>query len=559
MKRLRIQTANITITALSLLALLADGGVVFAQLPLHERIDQAIEAPPALPVSGLCSDSEFLRRIYLDLTGTVPNSAVTKAFLADADPAKRVVLIDKLLGSPQFIRHMATTFDVMLMERRRDKHVKHEEWLKYLSDSFTQNKPWDRLAKEILSADGSDEKIRAAARFYLDRDGEPNLLTRDVGRVFFGMDLACCQCHDHPLIDSYFQSDFYGLSAFLSRGTLFTDKQKKVFYAEKAEGDVKFTSVFTKEQDETRPCLPGDFEIEEPVFLKGQEYAVAPADGVRPVPKFSRRSTLAELATSGSNRPFNRNIANRLWALMMGRGLVEPLDMHHIDNPPTHPELLEILADEIGRMKLDIRALLREVALTRAYQRSLQAPPEFTVAMQTAVDQLPALEAQREQVAAALKLSTEAAAKSRTEYDTARKAVTIVLAELTAANNALGGAQKAAADAAKALADAQQQLTAKREIAQLLTEAAAKATEAATKLPGDTEIAMAAEKFKTRSAKLADEVTAAEKVVNDKAPAAKSTAETLATATAAAGHVVAKLTAANQKAAETRQQLAAIQ
>lgn len=544
--------------AFCLLATLAGPLTVFAQAPLHERIDQALEAPPAPPLAATCSDGEFLRRIYLDLTGSVPTVSVTKAFLADTNPDKRTLLVDRLLASPQFIRHMTTTFDVMLTERRRGKDIKQEDWLKYLFDSFAQNKPWDRLAREILAADGTEEKIRTAAKFYLDREGEPNLLTRDVGRMFFGMDLACCQCHDHPLVDTYAQSDFYGLYAFLSRGTLFTDKQKTVFYAEKAEGDVKFTSVFTKQQDETRPCLPGDFEIEEPVFARGQEYNVAPADGVRPVPKFSRRAILAESATSGSNRQFNRNIANRLWAMMMGRGLVEPLDMHHLDNPPSHPELLDLLAGEIVRMKFDMRAFLRELALSRAYQRSLQTPPDLTPAIQTAVQQLPALETQNQQVTAALQQSTEGTNKTRGEYDAARKSVSVALAELATANNAVVTAQKTSDTAAKALSEAQQQLTAKRDVAKVLAEAAAKSAEAAAKLAGDAELAQAAEKFKTRAGQLAAEVTNAEKTVTEREPPAKSAADALAAAQATVGQVAAKLAATNQKGAEIRKQLATL-
>lgn len=530
---------------------------VGAQATLHERIDQQIAAPPSPPLAPLCSDSEFLRRISLDLTGTVPTAAAVKAFLADGRPEKRAVWIDQLLASPQFARHMATTFDVMLMERRPDKHVKLDEWQKYLFDSFVENKSWDRLAREILNADGTDERMRGAAKFYLDRDGEPNLLTRDVGRMFFGMDLGCCQCHDHPLVDSYLQSDYYGLYAFVARGTLFTDKDKKVFYAEKAEGDAKFTSVFTKQQDETRPCLPGSWEIEEPVFLRGEEYTVAPADNVRPVPKYSRRSKLAELSTGGANRAFNRNIANRLWALMMGRGLVEPLDMHHRDNPATHPELLEILADEFVAMKFDIRALLREVALSQAYQRSLDAPPELNPFQLAAVEQLPQLEAQLPVLAKQIEESLAATETARKEYDTARKGVYAVLAELAAANNALAGARKAVDETAKALQEAQQQLSTKKDVATAVGDAATKAGEAAAKLAGDTEVAQAAEKFKTRAAQLAGEVVAAEKLVQERTPAAKSAADALAAAQAAAQGIVTKLQGVEQQAAAVRDRLQA--
>src|SRR5438445_13331809 len=100
---------------------------------------------------------------------------------------------------------MANVFNVLLMDRRPDKYVKQGEWVEFLTSSFAANKAYDQLVKEILSADGTDPKNRAPARFYLDRDGEAHLLTRDIGRVFLGMNLQCAQCHDHPLVDSYKQ------------------------------------------------------------------------------------------------------------------------------------------------------------------------------------------------------------------------------------------------------------------------------------------------------------------------------------------------------------------
>ena len=102
--------------------------------------------------------------------------------------------------------------------------------------------------------------------------------------------------------------------------------------------------------------MPRGIVIDEPFLLPGDEYQVAPADNVKPVPKFSRRAKLAEMATGGSNEAFNRNIVNRLWAHMFGRGLVHPVDMHHPENPPTEPELLQILADQFAAMNFDVRA-----------------------------------------------------------------------------------------------------------------------------------------------------------------------------------------------------------
>jgi hypothetical protein len=347
---------------------------------LHERIDRAGAAGEenfAKRAAGPASDAEFLRRITLDLTGTIPTAADTRAFLKDTSPDKRATLIDLLLASPEYARHMQDVFDVMLMERRPDKSVPRAAWQEYLRTSFADNKPWDVLVREILSADGSDPKTRPAARFLLDRDAEPNQSTRDIGRLFLAMNLQCAQCHDHPLVEHYKQADFYGVFAFLSRTIVFTDKAKNLtVLAEKGEGETTYQSVFDpkKETKKTPPVVPGGKAIVEPALEKGKEYEVAPAAGVRPVPKFSRRALLAgEIATKDNER-FRRNIANRLWALMMGRGLIHPLDLDHPKNPPSHPELLALLADEIATTKFDVRSFLREIALSKTYQRSSELP-----------------------------------------------------------------------------------------------------------------------------------------------------------------------------------------
>src|SRR5262249_55316690 len=117
-------------------------------------------------------------------------------------------------------------------------------------------------------------------------------------------------------------------------------------------------------------------ELAEPAFPPGDEYHVKPADGVVSVPRFSRRTKLASLASSGANRAFNENIANRLWAAMMGRGLVHPVDLHHPSNPPSQPALLKLLADELVARNFNAREFLRELALSRAYQRAIDLPDE---------------------------------------------------------------------------------------------------------------------------------------------------------------------------------------
>jgi hypothetical protein len=353
---------------------------VLAEPPLHHRIDHAIAATQsnfAQRAAGLSSDAEFLRRIYLDLTGTIPTATEARAFLKDASPGKRQALVDRLLASAEHARHFATVLDVMLMERRPDKYVPRAAWLEYLRDSVAANKPWDQLAREILSSDGADNKTRPAAKFYLERDAEPNLVTRDISRLFLGTNLQCCQCHDHPRIDDYKQAHYYGLFAFLNRSSLVVDqKMKLAVLSEKADGEVTYQSVFdpAKATKSTGPRLPEGAPLKEPAAEKGKEYLVAPAPKTRAVPRFSRRALLGPALASAGNEAFKRNIANRLWALMMGRGLVHPLDLDHSANPPSHPELLKLLADDIADRKFDLRGFLRELALSQTYQRSSEKP-----------------------------------------------------------------------------------------------------------------------------------------------------------------------------------------
>lgn len=353
-----------------------------AEEPLHQRIDQAIRA--AMPdfdqqAAPIASDAEFLRRIYLDLVGTIPTSAEARAFLDDSAADKRAKLIDKLLASPEHARHLQQVFDAVLMERRPDRNVARNVWQQFLYKSFLDNKPWDELVRELLAADTKDTSARAdraVAKFYLERDAEPHLMTRDISRLFLGMNLQCAQCHDSPIVEDYKQDHYYGVFAFVSRTSILKPKgSNQGTLAEKAEGEVTYQSVFDpkKATKSTGPRMPGGTPITEPKLEKGKEYEPAKA-GSPPVPKFSRRAQLALQVANADNAAFKRTSANRFWALMMGRGLVHPLDLDHSTNPASHPELLNLLADEFAAMKFNTRELLRQLALSQTYQRSSELP-----------------------------------------------------------------------------------------------------------------------------------------------------------------------------------------
>jgi hypothetical protein len=270
-------------------------------------------------------------------------------------------------------------FDSLLTERRvatiNSYDVAAPAWQAYLAGAFAENRPWDRIVRELLSSDGSEGPIAAGAKFFLVRDVAPHQLTRDVGRLFLGIDLQCAQCHDDPRFDDYRQADYYGIYAFLQRTMSFRDTEKNVsLIGETAKGQATFTSVFTAKAGETQPRLPGGEMLPDPPAEKDKLYLVEPGPKTRGVPAYSRRLLLAERLPRADTPGFARNIANRMWAIMLGRGLIHPLDLTHAGNRPSHPELLGELEQFLVAQAFDMRALLREIALSQTYQRSSEQP-----------------------------------------------------------------------------------------------------------------------------------------------------------------------------------------
>lgn len=359
-----------------LTALVADEVPAVTSTPLRDDVDRLLLGDSLVPPIAQADDAEFLRRATLDLHGLIPTAEEARAYFDDAATDKRGRLIERLLDSPRFARHMATTFDVMWLERKTDKNVNVNLWFDFLYQSFLKNKPYDQLVREVLAADGKPE-MRGATKFYQARATEPDAMTRDIGRLMFGMDMQCNQCHDHPVVEDYKIGDYYGLRAFVSRTYLFGDAKTKLQnVAEKADGEASFTSVFTGESSKkVLPRLPrSDVLPAEPTFKKGDELVAKPAKGEQPIPKFSRRALLAERATDGTYELLDRNAANRLWAHLFGRGLVHPIDLIHPDNPPAHPEVLDRVARDFRAHGCDIKHTLRELMLTKTYARSCEVP-----------------------------------------------------------------------------------------------------------------------------------------------------------------------------------------
>ena len=351
------------------------------ETPLHQRIDLIIAEKAGGSLAEQATDAEFLRRICLDFAGRVPTSTEVKDFLLDKRADKRTAMIDRLLADTRYADRMTDLFNIMLIERRS----KHEEWLKFLKESFAANKPWDQMTREILAPDVDNESNRGSAMFYTARlehygQNPPDVpgLVRDVGRMFLGVDVQCAQCHDHLFVNDSKQADYQGLYAFVGTATLRTDLKFPAVSENPLLQKIAFKSVFASDEMKTGPRLPGGNEVEIPAITKGQEYLVPPDKKLKTpgVLKFSPMRVLAETLPRKDNPAFAKNIVNRLWWMMMGRGLVDPLDLHHSDNPPSHPELLDLLASEITAHAFDIKWLLRELALSETYQRSTILPDE---------------------------------------------------------------------------------------------------------------------------------------------------------------------------------------
>lgn len=521
--------------------------------PLHARIDALLEQGQPAGRAGLAGDAEFLRRTWLALHGTIPTAAQARAFLADPAPDKRARLVDTLLADRQFARWMAVRFDVMLMERRGEAHTKTGPWRDWLEESFAANRPWHALVRDLIAADGSDEKTRHTARWLLEREADQNALTKDAGRLFLGQDIACAQCHDHPRVDDYQQRDYAGLQAFFNRTYLFRpDTKKPGVVGEQASGDLSYLSVFTQAGGTTRPRLVGSAELVEPA---GAEWAVAPNDkdkSVRPIPKYSRRARLAETLGAGTHPQFRRNIANRLWAIVFGRGLVEPLDLDHSGNPASHPELLDLLAGEIGAMKFDMRAFVRELALTRAFQRSLDPAPPSPQLVAELAQRLPALEKAAAEQDRAATAATEAFRVAQKAVVETSVAVVPLSAEIAKAETDSVAAKKAADEAAAAQKAAEDKARPLRETHQALAEAAAEVTQALAQSGETPELTAAAKTFQAKAEAAAKPLKAAETELAAKRTAAEAKAKAFADLQTRIATTKAKLAEA-EKAVAARQ------
>lgn len=368
---------------LAVCACLWVGAVPAAEAPpgaeLATLIDQEIAATAAGVVpAGRAADGELLRRIRLDLTGTLPTLDEAAAYLDDSAPDKYARLVERLLASPEYAKRLRDAFHTMWLERRKDDPA----WGAFLEKAFATDLPFDKLCRAILYPLDGDKETAGSELFFaarLENYGQNPVdhpaLTRDVGRLFLGKDLQCAQCHNHLFVEDYRQADFQGLFTViqgLSRNT----KKGPPIVEKPVLGPLEFVSVFEPTKFRTLPRVPGRTEIELPPLKPGEEYRVPPDKklGTPGELKFSAWQRLADDIVAPDHEQFAANAVNRIWFLLLGRGLVHPLDLHHAGNPPSHPELMRRLAADFTMHGCDVRRLIRGIVLSETYCRAGRLP-----------------------------------------------------------------------------------------------------------------------------------------------------------------------------------------
>ncbi len=369
-----------------------------AQNPLINAIDRLASQDLEWLKSKPESEGLMLRRLSLDLRMVVPTPEELEAYLTDVGPDRWQRWVQKFLADPLHKERLVDWLDKTLLQRRPHQHVDRAKWLTYLRSAVDEQRPLDQMAREIVSSVWWNQSERAQQRFFLERAGDPHAIARDMGRIFFGKDMQCAQCHDHPQVDDYLQIDYHGLLAYVSPSTFVEGKfkddkgaeQKVQIYAEKAARDAPFESVFDKGIFyRTGTRVPGETEAFDPFETADESYQASAMpnalDGVPAAPRSSRRQSLVAQLTS-ANRSFATNWSNRIWAMMMGKGLVHPLDMHHADNPPTHPQLLNALTESLIASEFRIRPIIKRIALSDAYKIGARMEIESSLKNNVAID-----------------------------------------------------------------------------------------------------------------------------------------------------------------------------
>lgn len=326
---------------------------------IDEHLERAHESARVVP-APLVDDAAFLRRISLDLIGRIPTPGEVITFLDDADPEKRETMIDRLLESPEHAAHFARTWrGLLLPESDTDRQIRYfvpgfEAWLQ---ERRRQRAGFDAIVRELLTVPitGTPERPQLVLRdlkapnpvaFIAAKNAGAAEIAAATTRLFLGVRLECAQCHDHPF-DHWTQHQFWNQAAF--------------FAGIERRGRGAFAPILEVPDRRSIPLMDSDVSVPA-LFLDEREPTLR--DGS------SSRVALAEWITAAENPFFAKAIANRVWAELMGIGIVDPVDDMHALNPPSHPELLDDLARAFQDSRFDVGLLYRAICRSDAYQRT---------------------------------------------------------------------------------------------------------------------------------------------------------------------------------------------
>ncbi|WP_437192736.1 DUF1553 domain-containing protein [Planctomicrobium sp. SH527] len=336
----------------------SDTGIV--QLINNEL--QQMQKEAGVSAGPVASDSEWIRRIYLDVAGRIPTTKETEQFLNSNQDNKRADVLDRLLVNPEFARHQASVWTNLLVGRARVKGIHRETLYAWLNRQFRENRPWRDTVEELIAAVGTQEN--GPANFllaHLNNQAVP--ATAIAARILLCQQLQCAQCHQHPEIKNWEQSKFWELNAFFQQTKI---KESMAFDPKKNE------TIYTRELVNNDTFGPTFYES-----LKGVLQVAYPSySGVEVMtePRSPLRDQLADLLFSGDHPQTARAFVNRTWAQFFGYGFTNPIDNMGPQTPVSHPELLEQLTAAFVASDYDVKRLVRWICLSDAYQLSSQVP-----------------------------------------------------------------------------------------------------------------------------------------------------------------------------------------
>ena len=341
-------------------------GFEWTEQPQYNYIDKLVDQKlqrVKVQSSGLCTDDQFVRRIYLDLTGLPPTADQVRSFLEDSRESKekRDALIDKLVGSGAYVEYWTNKWCDLLQVNQKylgDPGVHAlRNWVK---NAVASNKPYDEMVYEILTASGSNLDQPASSYYKILRTPEDTM--ENTTQLFLAVRFNCNKCHDHPF-ERWTQSQYYHMAAYFAQVGRKEDKRfaGKRIGGSAVEGATPLVEViYDTNSGEVKHQLTG--KVSEPEFPYQQD--LAEDEG-------SRREALAQWITDPSNQYFASSYVNRMWGYLFGRGIIEPIDDIRAGNPPVNPELLAALTESFVESGFDTRHILREICKSRVYQQSI--------------------------------------------------------------------------------------------------------------------------------------------------------------------------------------------